>query len=357
MSGKTVIIDNGTNYIQAGFNGEDAPKVIIPALVARSGSEVFCGEEAAAKTGTLAVNCPLEHGIIDNWDDMVELWRYTFEKLGVDPSSSPVLLTVKPLTTKSDRQNILTVFFDKLNVPAVSVCTNTIMSLFAVGRNTGLVAHSGGGVTHVVPILDGHLKAHGDIRLDLGGQDVTDNLVKSIRDKGHAVSPNDVKAINQLKESHGYIAYSYEDELKKEVAQHSLTLESGATVTLSSELFKAPELMMKPELVGMEAPGLSETIYNSIMKCDVDDRKHYYANIVLGGFNTSFPGIAERVHKELSTLAPATMKINVIAPPDRKISSWVGGSIMASLGIFSNILVTRDLYEKNGPSAVGICIF
>jgi actin beta/gamma 1 len=63
------------------------------------------------------------------------------------------------------------------------------------------------------------------------------------------------------------------------------------------------------------------------MKCDVDIRKDLYANIVMSGGSTMFPGIADRMQKEIRALAPTTMKIKTIAPPERKYSVWIGGSI------------------------------
>ena len=56
------------------------------------------------------------------------------------------------------------------------------------------------------------------------------------------------------------------------------------------------------------------------MKCDVDIRKDLYSNIVLSGGTTMYPGVGERMTKELTALAPSTMKIKVIAPPERKYS-------------------------------------
>jgi actin beta/gamma 1 len=73
----------------------------------------------------------------------------------------------------------------------------------------------------------------------------------------------------------------------------------------------------------METVGIHETTYNSIMKCDVDIRKDLYANTVLSGGTTMYPGIADRMQKEITSLAPSTMKIKVIAPPERKYSVWI----------------------------------
>lgn len=62
----------------------------------------------------------------------------------------------------------------------------------------------------------------------------------------------------------------------------------------------------------MESAGIHETTYNSIMKCDIDIRKDLYANNVLSGGTTMYPGIADRMQKEITALAPSTMKIKVL---------------------------------------------
>ncbi|MCI20690.1 actin, partial [Trifolium medium] len=55
---------------------------------------------------------------------------------------------------------------------------------------------------------------------------------------------------------------------------------------------------------------------------------------------TMFPGIADRMSKEISALAPSSMKIKVVAPPERKYSVWIGGSILASLSTFQQFVVS-----------------
>jgi actin-related protein len=97
-------------------------------------------------------------------------------------------------------------------------------------------------------------------------------------------------------------------------------------------------------MIGMEAAGIHETTYNSIMKCDVDIRKDLYGNIVLSGGSTMFPGIADRMSKEITALAPSSMKIKVVAPPERKYSVWIGGSILASLSTFQQVLCLFLIY-------------
>lgn len=58
---------------------------------------------------------------------------------------------------------------------------------------------------------------------------------------------------------------------------------SVQVITIGSERFRCPEVLFTPSMVGMEAAGIDETAFNSIMKCDVDIRKDLYGNVVLSG--------------------------------------------------------------------------
>lgn len=116
--------------------------------------------------------------------------------------------------------------------------------------------------------------------------------------------------------------------------------------------FRCPEAMFQPSFLGMETPGIAETTYNSIMRCDVDIRKDLYANTVLSGGSTMFPAIADRIQKEIANLAPPTMKIKIIAPPERKYSVWIGGSILASLTTFQQMWISKQEYDECGPVIV-----
>ena len=42
----------------------------------------------------------------------------------------------------------------------------------------------------------------------------------------------------------------------------------------------------------------------------------------------------------------------VVAPPERKYSVWIGGSILASLSTFQQMWIAKSEYEESGPSIV-----
>merc|ERR1712065_126656 len=69
--------------------------------------------------------------------------------------------------------------------------------------------------------------------------------------------------------------------------------------------------------------------------------------IVMSGGSTMFEGIAERLTKEMGALAPSTMKIKVVAPPERKYSVWIGGSILSSLSTFQQMWISKGEYDES----------
>merc|ERR1711972_1261631 len=124
----------------------------------------------------------------------------------------------------------------------------------------------------------------------------------------------------------------------------SYELPDGQVITIGNERFRCPEALFQPSFLGMETPGVHETTYNSIMKCDAD--------IVLSGGTTMYAGIADRMSKEITALAPASMKVKIIAPPERKYSVWIGGSILSSLSTFQQMWISKQEYDESGPSIV-----
>jgi actin, other eukaryote len=123
-------------------------------------------------------------------------------------------------------------------------------------------------------------------------------------------------------------------------------------VTVGHERFRCPEVLFNPTLIGKESKGIDTYLYDTIMKCDIDLRKDLFSNIVLSGGTTMYPGLSERLTKELKTMCPPNTNVRVVAPPERKYSVWIGGSILTSLNTFQERWITREDYEECGPSIV-----
>ncbi|WFD43942.1 centractin- actin- protein of the dynactin complex [Malassezia psittaci] len=318
----------------------------------------FIGRSAQELRGLLRLRHPMEHGIVTDWADMERIWGYIYtEELKTLSEEHPVLLTEAPNNPRANREQAAQIFFETFNVPAMYTSIQAILSLYASGRTTGVVLDSGDGVTHAVPVYEGFAMPHAIRRVDVAGRDVTQYLQALLRRAGYYLHTSaEREIVRAIKEQKCQLSSSGQDDRDaKRLVE--FTLPDGNLLKLGAERFKAPEALFNPELLGSEEAGAHHLVGDAIARSDLDLRRDLYANIVLSGGTTLTKGLflstltpkgyGDRMLHELKRIAPPDLRIKISAPPERKYSTWIGGSIFAGLSTFRKMWVSAEEYRED----------
>ncbi|KNC77354.1 hypothetical protein SARC_10181, partial [Sphaeroforma arctica JP610] len=367
-----IVLDNGSGRVKAGFADEELPSCIFPAVVGRikhrrhlqsdliaNTKDVYVGNHAQAKRGILSLSYPIEHGVITSWEDIELIWEATFnDELRVDPSERPVLLTEAPYNPVANKHTMAQIMFETFQVPATFIAIQAVLSMYSTGKLTGIVLDSGDGVTHACPMYKGYLLPHSVLRMNLAGRDLTEYMMDLLTERGYFFTTTaEREIVRDIKEKCCYVAYNFDDELvadKESGSVEEYTLPDGQVIGIGSECFRCPEALFQPSLLGLEMQGMHGLVNSSIFRSDVSIRAELFGNIVLSGGTTTILGLADRLHMEVSALAPNRGMVSVGTPPNQEFSVWQGGAALASLSSFTEQWITREEYDEYGDTIVDI---
>ncbi|KAF9671430.1 hypothetical protein SADUNF_Sadunf12G0046800 [Salix dunnii] len=427
-----IVIDLGSHTCKAGYAGEDAPKAVFPTVVGsidqmdvddmtsnekniavdsknnvkdsekgKGKRKLFVGSQALGfRRDHMEVLSPFKDGIVADWDIVDSIWDHAFrECLLIDPKEHPMLLAEPSSNSQQQRERTAELMFEKYTAPALFLAKNAVLTSFASGRATSLVVDSGGGSTTITPVHDGYVIQKAVAFSPIGGELLTDCLMKSLESKGVMIKPRysfkrkeiqpgvfQTVDIDIPNTTDSYKLYSqrviasdikecvcrapdtpYDEGSYSNIPMTPYELPDGQTIEIGADRFKIPDILFNPSLVqtipGMDnfveiAPsvrGLPQMVIESINKCDVDIRRELFSSILLAGGTASMQQLKERLEKDLLEESPQAARVKVLASgnaTERRFSVWIGGSILASLGSFQQMWLSKSEYEEHGASYV-----
>lgn len=378
-SGKPpVVCDNGTGFVKCGFAGDNFPTHIFPSIVGRpiiraeekikdiELKDIMVGDEVTAARDMLETSYPITNGIVQKWDDMIQLYNYTFfQRLKIDPTEHKIMLTEAAMNPKKNREKLVECMFEQFGFNGVHCSIQAVLTLYAQGLLTGVVVDSGDGVTHIVPVYEGFALTNNIRRLDVAGRHLTEYLIRLLQLRGYTFNRTaDFELVREIKEKVCYIGYdlALEKKLALETTTVTMnyTLPDGRTIKVGAERFEAPEALFQPNLLDVESKGLGELIFEVINQCDMDTRPEFYKHIVLSGGSTMFPGLPSRLEKDIRGLylknvakgdkaQAARLKLRIEDPPRRKHMVFLGGAVLADIiKDKEEVWISKAEYEEQG---------
>ncbi|KAH0788078.1 Actin, gamma [Histomonas meleagridis] len=366
MEISTIVIDNGSYLIRAGLSGEPEPAVSVPPYIGskrkHKSEEInyYIGHDALRRKNTKSVTCPIENRTIVDYESIEQIWKEIIQnKLKLKPEEHPVLITESPYATKISRERSIEIMMEKFQVPSYYSTFPEILSLYHSGQTTGLVIDAGLTSVNILPIFECYAMTHILSKLDIGGFHINEALKKLLSQSDITLQKSsESKILRDIKEKYCYVALDVDAEMQKAEYLNEFAIKypisNDNEIALSTQRFKCTEPLFDPPMVQVQQPGLPILVNETLDKCG-DLRAHFCSNILLAGGTSMLPGLSERLKKDVSKLAETNLRI--MAPKNRDISAWIGGSVLASLATFSQMWITKEEYDETGNSIVHLKCF
>ncbi|ELP93971.1 actin-1, putative [Entamoeba invadens IP1] len=361
---KPVVFDFGSQSCRVGFSGESVPSHIFPTFVGLPKEtstlkpDMYVGEILKERRRDFTISSPVRNGTIEDMSMVSAIIKHSFEV--TESYGSPVLLTEPALNPKHIREKTAQLMFERFKTPLLYFSMQPILSLFAAEKIDGLVVDSGADVTQFIPVYEGFVISNCVTKQYLAGNDLLEYLVSTIGEKRdvNVTTAAAKEVLEQQVKRECIVAVDVLDVVRlsedPELAR-TYSLPDGTSFTIEEERFLCPEVLFQPQLFvsgDSMVQGIDTAVYDTIMKCDIDLRRRLFENILCVGGNTMYQGFAERVQKGVQTMANETISVCVEAPEDRMYSSWVGGSIFASVAQFDKLAINSFEYEEFGAEIV-----
>ncbi|CAG9327045.1 ARP4_2 [Blepharisma stoltei] len=402
-----IVLDIGNHTTKAGYAGDAVPKAIVPSYVGiienpnqmdLESKDILTGDRINKYQDYMKIEQLFAEGR-DKYEKIEQICKEALEKsLKITQQTHPILLSEPSIHDKEFRSALTEIMFEKLQLPAIFIVKNAALSSFASGRTTSLILDSGAYSTSAVPIQDGYVLQKSITQCNIGGEMFTDMLLSTLKSNGVYIRPHytfnkDIKSIEDGEIGSTDFAIeevlnidvnpSFQEHSIKEVVRNikeatfkvsditfpetsytgiqpqNYDLPDGTQIQVGTERYRIPEMLFVQGAEGVAGvagfSGVHQMVCDAINKCDAEIRRELYGNLIVTGGNSLIGGFPDRLYKKISEINAQSMKIRIIAPQnpnDRKFSAWIGGSILASLGSFSQMWISKQDYDENGANIV-----
>ncbi|KAI9448293.1 actin-like protein Arp4p [Lactarius indigo] len=370
-----------------------------PALP-REESKLYIGQQHGPSVWRedMQIGNPMSEGLITDFNPVPSLIRHALKDvLRCKPEDHPILVTEPAWNTPVNRERMAEIMFEEFQVPAFYIANTGVLNAFAAGKGSALVIDIGHSTTSVTPVVDGFVLRKGLVHSALPQlvhahakhtlitashnhppiQLFSHQLIANKTPVEPGTMPRFAVREDRLSKTTPSLASYYENREVEEWIQsvagvldqgwndqaaaqrpaRHYEFPTGFNTYFGPERFQVGELFFahSRDLVASN-PHLPRTIpaliSQALTACDPDMRQVLMGNVVLAGGGSLLAGFGERLNNELVRNFPH-VKIHAPGnPTERRYGGWLGGSILASLGTFHQLWISKEEWQEHGKPIV-----
>lgn len=364
--------------------------------VGKKYSQIFIGQSGPSmwRPG-MEIGNPLVDGLIQDFNPISPLIRNALDEgLRVDPSEHPVLVTEPTWNTPANREKMAEIMFEEFNVPAFYIANTGVLNAFAAGKGSALVIDIGQSNASVTPVVDGFVLrkglAHSPLpqfihalsrnvlfnptnnrpAIELWPHqliatktpvDLGQKPIFSLRQDRIAQTTASWRLWAEAKEVDEWIQtvaavsdQGWNDHVMARTQPRQYEFPTGYASNFGAERYQVGEHLFNGNTGNPNQPKvIPHLVTEALRACDPELRQVLVSNIVLTGGGSLFSGLADRLSVEMSRAYPH-LKIHAPGNPvERRYGGWLGGSILASLGTFHQLWISKEEWQEHGKAIVG----
>jgi len=305
-----------------------------------------------------------------------KILNHSFSVLGVNIKDHPIMFSEIPINPRDLREKTVKFFFEKFGIPAFYLSKAPVLTTFSHGKSSGLVIESGSSGTSIIPITEGYALINSMTMNKYGGDWLNEQILNRIEQKDELKTRylftkkkvdgkfdieyldsskltksfqqhHKMRVVEDIKKSIYQISEINFDE-KIEVSPIQYELPDGRVLDIGAERYTIPEEFFKYN----SNISIQKLLHDCLQKCDTEVKKDIFSNTILSGSNTLIKGFNKRIEKEISGYIKIKSPLTVPLPPYSPHTNWIGGSILASLGSFQQMWISKQEFDENGASIV-----
>ena len=365
---KNLVVDLGSATIKAGLANDETPRCVFESVRGTPTMTSVMPTSVPQRTiglpdsrnSTMRYERLIKRGVLVHPETGRDIVKRSLEDLKIKVPEEVCIFLAESNNAPAKQKRILTeIFLEQMNLSGVCFGNQAVLSLFSEGRTTGCVLEVGEGVTQCAAIIDGHRLRSGSVCTELGGQDIDQYLSRLLLQKGISFRPHsEFTILRELKEKTCEVvevdSKNLLDSPDFSPNHKTFTTPDGEELIIEKEQLLAPETLFRPEIAGVDRPGIHELLASVLLKVDIDIVNSLLRHIFLSGGSSQFKGLTERFSNELRALLPPHSKISVSgqARVNRAMSAWVGAAKMSLLPEFAKLYVTKTEFADFGESII-----
>ncbi|KAM0688223.1 hypothetical protein COBT_000521 [Conglomerata obtusa] len=361
MNKEVFILSHGSYLLKAGFN--HAKKAdLIPKPYAVSNDLYY---EHIYKCPLYEKNIfnelyPIENGLITDFDEMILIWDMIFDKMySLDTSNTTIFIAAPLFQSKKSNERLMEILFERYGFCNFFIENQALLTMYALGKTSGLLIDSGYQSTKVIPIYNDSVYKEDALVIDIGGKDITDFLIYNLENTTSIkCCQKEYTEINKMKEALCFVNNEHNECLYL-ADKNELCMQYGNWYTTildkGVELFRASEILFNPALIGRKSSGLSKSVSNVIKKFDATYNVKLEENIVCYGGNACLSGFSDRIYIDACADDSFSGFLNVTDCVDKKTLEWQGAQLLSNSVAFCDMVITQNEYSENGLSILKKC--